>query len=66
MHIKFFNFSYYNIALSQTRSKLATLFGLNIQGIIAKFTKMTKFTRYGNKGVKKMAIFSFVNENEEK
>ena len=27
---------------------------------------MAKFTRYGNKGVKKKAIFSFLNENEAK
>ena len=27
---------------------------------------MAKFTRYGNKGVKKKAFFSFLNENEAK
>ena len=60
MHIKIFNFSYYNSALSPTRSKLATFFELHIQGIIAKLTRYGNFAHF----FKSIMNYTFVGQNK--
>ena len=67
MHIKVFNFSNYDNALSQTRRKLATFFGLHIQGKIVKFTIFGNFALFLKmKLSRKRQFFSFLSEIEAK